>query len=62
MTRTSRPQEAAPQRSCTSALDDEHPERAAHERAGEAEDLAHQFVATLRAMRPSDWLDLGLVF
>jgi hypothetical protein len=57
-------QETARQRSITSALDQERAEheRAEHERAGEATDLARQFVATLHAMRPSDWLELGLVF
>jgi hypothetical protein len=47
---------------CTSAVEREQDACAPHERAGEAEDLAQQFVATLRAMRASDWLDLGLVF
>jgi hypothetical protein len=62
-------QETARQRSITSALDQERAEheraeheRAEYERAGEATDLARQFVATLHAMRPSDWLELGLVF
>jgi hypothetical protein len=57
-------QETARQRSITSALDHERAEheRAEHERAGEATDLARQFVMTLRAMRPTDWLELGLVF
>jgi hypothetical protein len=59
MTKTSPPQETARQRSCPSEL--EH-ERTEHKRAGEAKDLAQQLVATLRAMRPSDWLELGLVF